>query len=214
MLLMPMAMCFVTSIIVANVIAVKPVELNGWILPAGTIVYPLTFLITDTVSELYGRRVATRIVWYGFGLSAAMALIIETSRMLPAASFWQEQAAYDLILGSVPRIVLGSMIAYLVSQHGDVVMFHYLRRATGGRHLWLRNNASTTISQAIDTLLFLSIAFGGTVPMSVLYNMMMTQYLVKLGVAILDTPIVYALVYSIRARSNAAADAEALEASL
>ena len=204
--LIALAMSFATLLLVANIIAVKPVALGGWVLPAGVIAYPFTFLITDTISELYGRRVATRVVWYGFVLSAAMAILVYIAKVLPAAVFWQNQSAYDSILGSVPRLILGSMIAYLMSQHIDVVMFHILRHFTSGRHLWLRNTASTTISQSIDTVLFISIAFSGSVPPSVLWNMMATQYVIKVGIAFADTPLVYALVASIRSRSRDSVD--------
>lgn len=199
-------MSFVTLLVVANVIAVKPLEFNGWILPAGTIAYPFTFLVTDTISELYGRRIATRVVWLGFGLSVVMVTLVFIARVLPPAGFWENQEAYETILGSVPRVVLGSMFAYLVSQNSDVLVFHHLRRVTSGRHLWLRNNASTMLSQALDTTLFISIAFVGTVPGSVLLNMMLTQYLVKIGIAIVDTPLVYALVRWIRSKPNFAAN--------
>ncbi len=200
MALIALAMSFMTLLLVANIIAVKPLALNGWILPAGVIAYPFTFLVTDTISELYGRKVATRVVWYGFGLSIAMVVLVYIAKVLPAASFWQGQDDYDTILGSVPRIVLGSLSAYIVSQHIDVIMFHLVRRITTGRHLWLRNNASTIVSQAIDTVLFISIAFAGSVPTGTLWNMMVTQYVVKVCIAALDTPVVYALVRVIRAR--------------
>ena len=208
MILTPLAMSFVTLLVVANIVAVKPVALNGWVLPAGTIAYPFTFLVTDAISELYGRRIATRVVWYGFGLSVSMVVMVYVAQVLPSADFWEGQGGFETILGSVPRIVLGSMIAYLVSQHSDVLIFHYMRRLTNGRHLWLRNNASTVVSQAIDTALFISIAFAGSVPPDVLWNMMGTQYLVKVGVAVVDTPIVYALVGWIRARPSYAVNAQ------
>ena len=208
MFLVVLAMSFVALLVIANIIAVKPIALDEWILPAGTLVYPFTFLVTDSISELYGRRVATRVVWYGFCLSAATVPLFYVSRIIPAAEFWQGEEAYDFILGSVPRIVAGSMIAYLVSQHSDVLLFHYLRRISKGRHLWLRNNASTIFSQAIDTVLFISIAFSGTVSTSILWNMIATQYVVKVGIAVIDTPVVYLLVGLIRARGIRSVDAE------
>ena len=211
MILSALAMSFVTLLVVANIVAVKPVAFGGWVLPAGTVAYPFTFLVTDTISELYGRRVATRVVWYGFGLSAAMVVLVYVAQVLPAADFWEGQRAYETILGSVPRVVLASLTAYLVSQHCDVLVFHHLRRVTDGRHLWFRNNASTMLSQAIDTTLFISIAFAGAVPASVLWNMMATQYLVKVGVAAVDTPIVYLLVGWIKARPSYAFDSQTPE---
>ena len=206
MILTALAMSFVTLLVVANIVAVKPVALNGWVLPAGTIAYPFTFILTDVISELYGRKIATRVVWYGFGLSAAMVFLVYVAQVLPSADFWEGQGAFETTLGSVPRIVLGSMTAYLVSQHSDVLIFHYMRRVTKGRHLWFRNNASTMVSQAVDTALFISIAFAGSVPPGVLWNMMGTQYLVKVGVAVVDTPIVYAVVGWIRARPSYSID--------
>ena len=197
-----LAMSFASLLVIANVITVKLIGVGDWVLPAGVIAYPFTFLVTDTVSELYGRKVATRIVWYGFGISVFMVALVYVAGVLPPADIWTDQDAYDKILGGVPRIVLASMIAVVISQHHDVVVFHLLRRATDGRHLWLRNNVSTIISQTIDTGLFVSIAFAGTVPTGTLFNIMATQYVVKVGVAVVDTPLVYALVGAVRRYSE------------
>ena len=200
--LLALAMSFMALLVVANIIAVKPIGIGSWALPASIIAYPFTFLVTDTISELYGRRVVSRVVWYGFGLSVAMVLLVYVAKVLPGADFWTSQDAYDAILGAVPRIVLGSLIAYVVSQNSDVLIFHYVRRVTDGRHLWLRNNASTTVSQAIDTVLFISIAFGGTVPLATLGTMIVTQYVLKVCIAAIDTPLVYVLVGAIRSASQ------------
>ncbi len=200
--LVALSMTFATLLVVANIVAVKPLGLGDWVLPAGIIAYPFTFLVTDTLSEVYGRKAATRVVWLGFALSVLMVLLVYAAKILPGAGFWEGQDAFDTTLGSVPRIVLGSMVAFLVSQHNDVIVFHLVRRLTGGRHLWLRNNASTVVSQAIDTVIFIAIAFGGTVPAGTLLNMMATQYVVKVGIAVVDTPFVYALVGAIRRREG------------
>ena len=202
-------MAFAALLIVANIVAVKPLALGDWVLSAGIIAYPFTFLVTDTLSEVYGRRAATRVVWMGFALSVLMAALVYVAGVLPAAGFWEGQAAFDDTLGAVPRIVLGSMIAFLVSQNTDVFLFHALGRLTGRRHLWLRNNGSTMVSQAIDTLLFVSIAFAGTVSTGTLLNMMVTQYVVKLAIAAVDTPFVYLLVGAIRRWEPAQAEGAA-----
>ena len=191
-------MAFAALLIVANIVAVKPLALGDWVLSAGIVAYPFTFLVPDTLSEVYGRRPATRVVWMGFALSVLMAALVYVTRVLPAAGFWEGQGAFDDTLGAVPRIVLGSMIAFLLSQNTDVFLFHTLGRLTGQRHLWLRNNGSTMVSQAIDTLQFVSIAFAGTVSTGTLLNMMMTQYVVKLAIAAVDTPFVYLLVGIVR----------------
>ena len=194
MMLAILASFFVSLLIVSNIIAGKLLQIGDWVLPAGILAYPLTFLISDTIAEVYGRKTTTRIIWVGFATSLLMVLIIYMASIFPAAPFWENQEAFDLILGSVPRIVLASMVAYLVSQYHDVIAFHFWKNFTNGRYLWLRNNASTMMSQAVDTVLFVTIAFAGTLDFSVIINMILTQYGVKILIAIVDTPLVYVLV--------------------
>ena len=194
MILVVLATLFSTCLLVANIVAVKLVSVGGWVVPAGIIAYPLTFLFTDVISELYGRKIASRVVWVGFGANLLMVILIFGSRLLPPAPFWEGQPAYESLLGMVPRIVLASMIAYLISQHHDVFAFHFWRQKTKARFLWLRNNASTMMSQALDTGIFIPIAFWGIVPTEILINMLLTQYIIKLVIAAGDTPFCYLLV--------------------
>tara|TARA_B100000686_G_scaffold159071_1_gene166682 strand:- start:107 stop:730 length:624 start_codon:yes stop_codon:yes gene_type:complete len=198
MMLAILASFFVSLLVVSNIIAGKLLQIGDWVLPAGILAYPLTFLISDTIAEVYGRKTTTRIIWVGFATSLLMVLIIYMASIFPAAPFWENQEAFDLILGSVPRIVLASMVAYLVSQYHDVIAFHFWKNFTNGRYLWLRNNASTMMSQAVDTVLFVTIAFAGTLDFSVITNMILTQYVVKILIAIVDTPLVYVLVSQVR----------------
>jgi uncharacterized integral membrane protein (TIGR00697 family) len=202
MVLVVLAVLFTTCLIVANIIAVKLISVFGWVVPAGIIAYPLTFLFTDVIAELYGRRTASRVVWAGFAANILMVILIFGGKLLPTAEIWSDQPAYESILGMVPRIVLASMVAYLISQHHDVFAFHFWRRKTKGRFLWLRNNASTTVSQALDTGLFITIAFWGTVPTSVVTEMIVTQYIIKLIIAACDTPFCYLLVALLRDRAK------------
>lgn len=198
MVLLGLSMAFCTLLIVANLIAVKLISIGSFVVPVAVIAYPLTFLVTDTISEIFGRKTATKIVWLGFVMNIFMVILIYLGTIIPSAAFWQGQEAYETILGSVPRIVLASMVAYLASQHHDVFAFYFWRKATKGKFLWLRNNASTMVSQGIDTVLFISIAFVGTVPNAVLLNMLFGQYLIKLIIAAVDTPFCYLLVGLIR----------------
>ena len=201
MILVVLAILFTTCLIVANIIAVKLISVFGWVVPAGIIAYPLTFLFTDVIAELYGRKIASRVVWAGFGANILMVILIFGGRLLPPAeAIWEGQPAYESILGTVPRIVLASMIAYLISQHYDVFAFHFWRQKTKGRFLWLRNNASTMVSQALDTGLFITIAFWGTVPTAVVTEMLLTQYVMKLIIAACDTPFCYLLVALLKNR--------------
>ena len=200
MILVVLSTLFATCLLVANIIAVKLVSIGAWVVPAGVIAYPLTFLFTDVITELYGRKIASRVIWLGFGVSVLMALLVYLGGLLPPAPIWEGQPAYESILGMVPRITLASLIAYLVSQHHDVFAFHFWRQKTKGRFLWLRNNASTMVSQVLDTGIFITIAFWGTVPTAVLINMLLSQYLTKLVIAAGDTPFCYLLVGLLRGR--------------
>ncbi len=194
MILVVLVTLFATCLLVANIIAVKLISVGGWVVPAGIIAYPLTFLFTDVITELYGRRIASKVVWLGFGANLLMAVLVFGGKLLPPAPFWESQPAYESILGMVPRIVLASMVAYLISQHHDVFAFHFWRQKTKARFLWLRNNASTMVSQALDTGLFITIAFWGVVPAQILANMLLSQYIIKLVIAAGDTPFCYLLV--------------------
>lgn len=151
MILMGLAMAFTTALLVANIIAGKIISIGDWSMSAGIIAYPLTFLLTDAISEVYGRKATTRVVWFGFACSLLMLLLIYIGKALPlAGDSLVNQESYDNVLGNVPRIVFASMVAYLVAQNHDVFAFHFWRRKTGGRHLWFRNNASTAVSQLMD----------------------------------------------------------------
>ncbi len=185
---------FLASLLLANILASKIVSIGGLLLPAAIILYPLTFLFTDVVSEIEGKKSARDLVMAGFFLSLLMVLILLAGKFLPPAPFWRHQEAYEAILGSTPRIVAASMIAYLISQNHDVWAFHWWKKKTAGRHLWLRNNLSTIVSQLIDSVLFITIAFGGAYPLAVIGTMIASQYALKLVIAIMDTPFCYILV--------------------
>ena len=200
MILVVLATLFTACLLVANILAVKLVSIGGWVVPAGVIAYPLTFLFTDVITELYGRRIASRVVWLGFGANILMVILVFSGKLLPPAPFWEGQPAYESILGMVPRIVLASMIAYLISQHHDVFAFHFWRKKTKARFLWLRNNASTMVSQGLDTGIFITVAFWGIVPTGILVNMLVSQYIIKLAIAAGDTPFCYLLVGLLKGR--------------
>jgi len=198
MYLIALSMIFSTLLITANITAVKIIEFGPGGIDAGIIAYPLTFLISDVISEVYGKKTATKIIWFGFIASILMTSIVYIAGQLPSASFWEDQSSYDTILGAVPRIVIASMVAYLISQHHDVFAFDFWRKYTKGKYLWLRNNASTLVSQAIDTIIFVIVAFYGVYNNSELWDMIWMTYIIKLGVAVLDTPLIYLIVWKLK----------------
>jgi len=189
---------FTASLIVANLVASKLVQIWWFTFPAGTLAYCITFLCTDLYSEFFGKRETELVILAGFAASLLMVLLVQVAIMAPIASFQSEyQEVYASVLGFTWRIVLASMVAYLVAQSHDVWAFHFWGRLTKGRHLWLRNNASTMVSQLIDTVLFTFIAFWGIMPLSSLLAMIASLYLVKWLIAACDTPFCYLGAYII-----------------
>ena len=168
--------------------------------PIGVLPYPITFLCTDLVSELFGRRRANRLVWVGLLCNAWLFLILWVGGAVPGLG--GEEAPFFAVQKAALGSVVGSMAAYLLAQLCDVHLFHWLKRLTGGRHLWLRNNGSTLVSQAVDTFVVLSIAhfYAGVLPLTEgepvwpqLLTMMAAVYVFKLVFAVLDTLPAYAL---------------------
>ncbi len=181
---------FVTAILVANTVASKLFMVGSFVMTAGIIAYPITFLITDIVNEVWGKEVAQRVVMIGFAANILMVLLYQISVILPVGGVWEGQASFQAVLGAVPRIVLASMVAYLISQHWDVWVFNLVKEKLP-YGLWLRNNVSTITSQAIDSAIFLAIAFGGTLPFDMLVGMFVSYIVVKWAIALLDTPFCY-----------------------
>ncbi|MEW6662517.1 MAG: queuosine precursor transporter [Bacillota bacterium] len=191
--LLLLACLFAGLLVIANVLAVKPVPIGSTIVvPAAVIAYALTFPITDAVTEIWGRERANALIWSGFVASLLAAALVRLALVMPWAPFWPMQEAFQAILGANLRIVAASMAAYLVSQLHDVWAFSFWRQRTGGKYLWLRNNLSTMVSQMLDTVIFITLAFYGIWPQ--LLPAILGQYLIKVVIAVIDTPLVYLLV--------------------
>jgi uncharacterized integral membrane protein (TIGR00697 family) len=190
---------FAGCLVVSAVMASKVIAVGGLVVPAGVLAYCACFWVTDVISEIWGKVRARTVVLAGFVALLAALLLIQISIRWPPASFWAHQEAYRTILGTTSRIMVASLTAYLVSQYHDVWAFHFWHRITAGRHLWLRNCASTIVSQALDTVVFITIAFAGSLPV---LPLIFGQWVVKAAVALLDTPFVYLAVGLLRHRST------------
>ncbi len=190
---------FSGTLVISAVLASKIVALGWVVFPAGVLAYALTFPVTDTISEIWGKRTANRVVAAGFITLCVVFFLIAIALRMPQAPFWKAQDAFRQILGQSLRIIVGSLVAYLVSQFHDVWAFHLWRRVTKGKWLWLRNNLSTMVSQFLDTSVFITIAFWGLAPVG---KMILGQYLAKVVIAIADTPLVYGAVWAVRRTSR------------
>ncbi len=196
---------FVTSLVVSNILSSKIVAIGSLTVPAAVVGYPLTFLMTDVIGEIWGRKEANATVWLGFFCQMVSLALIALAMALPVAPFADNQAAFASVLGSSFRVAAASMIAYLISQSWDVWVFHRIRDAyirkhgsvKGGRWIW--NNASTMTSQILDTAVFILIAFLGVVPD--IFGMILSQYAVKLIYALVDTIPFYLMTGGRRERS-------------
>lgn len=189
---------FVTCMSFVNVVSAKLFELGELTISAGIIAYWLTFPVTDVVGEVYGRRKALQFVGLGFLANVLMVLLTQVAVALPPSSMYAHQQELATVLGAVPLIVFASLTAYLLAQVNDVLVFDWVKRLTGGRMLWLRNNLSTMSSQLVDSLVFNGIAFylfaDERMSLSAFAAMTFGYWLFKVVVAIVDTPLVYLLV--------------------
>lgn len=182
---------FLSSLIIANIVSAKIVSFWGLVIPAAVVAYPLTFLMTDVIGEIWGKEQANKTVKLGFICQLISLALIGLAILLPVAPFADNQAEFQSIMGQSFRVVGASLVAYLIAQFNDVLIFHKLKDKTNGKHKWLRNNVSTMTSQLLDTAIFITIAFIGTVPN--IWVMIASQYLIKCIYALLDTPIFYLL---------------------
>lgn len=204
---------FVGLLIVSNVISIKLFDLGGLaILPAAAIVYVFTYPLTDVIGEVYGKDAARKTVNAGFITQIFAAIFIYCAILLPPADFFNLQGEFQAILSGSFRIILASLAAYYISQTLDVLIFHKLKQKHGNKKLWLRNNSSTALSQLIDTTIFITIAFYGTMPLTALLGLVAAQYLFKLTVAIVDTPLVYLLVAWCRKKEKHSTSTEQVHA--
>lgn len=179
------------SVMMANVQVIKLVDLFGIGATLGNIVYATGFLVTDILSENHGKKEATQAVWIGFFSLLAMTLIMTLAlKFTPSADDFA-QPALETIFTVMPRLAFASMVAYLLSQGHDVWAFHFWKKRTQGKWLWLRNNASTMVSQLLDSVVFTTLAFYGTVPTNVFWQLVISTYVLKFVVAAFDTPFVY-----------------------
>lgn len=189
--LMILAILFASGLLLSNIMAVKVFSIGGLEGPTGLLIYPITFVIMDTVVEVWGKSTARKLIVGGLVANLMAAIVLTLSTHIPTAPFLDLHEAYSTILGGVPRIAVASMVAYYVSQSLDVALFSKLKNKFKGKHLWIRNNVSTMTSQLVDAVLFIVIAFSFTMPIQAILTMIAVQYGMKLILAAMDTPFVY-----------------------
>jgi queuosine precursor transporter len=189
---------FVAILLISNVASSKILLLGPFTFDGGTILFPLSYIFGDVLTEVYGYRYSRRVIWSGFGAAALMAGIFALVGVLPPAPGWENQAAYQAILGTTPRIVLGSLVAYWAGEFSNSWVLAKMKILTRGRWLWTRTIGSTLVGEGVDTLLFVTIAFLGTLPSNLLLAVILSNYVFKCGVEALATPITYRVINGLK----------------
>ncbi|HSH78663.1 MAG TPA: queuosine precursor transporter [Herpetosiphonaceae bacterium] len=185
---------FITCLLIANIIAVKLVTIFGLTVPAGIIIFPLSYICGDVLTEVYGLRRARQVIWLGFACNLLAVAAIWAGLVLPGAAFWDAQVAYERILGFTPRLLLASFCAYLLGELANATILAKMKVLTEGRMLWARTIASTFVGQGLDSLVFVTIAFWGIIPPAGFVASIVTQWLFKVAYEALATPITYEVV--------------------
>lgn len=202
-----LAALFISALITCNLIANKFVTIDlgfkKFVVSAGVLPYPVTFLITDIMSEFFGMRRTRRVVFVGFAASLFTLGILMAGKVYNAIPESRvSDDLYNTMFSNTPRLIFASMLAYLVAQYVDVLLYHFWKRVTKGKMLWLRNNGSTIFSQLVDTILVVGVIFAGDLSWSTMLGFISDGWLFKAIIAILDTPVIYAVVYIIKKRHN------------
>lgn len=191
--LLPIAGMFVATLLVANTTASKLFVIFGFTFPAGIIVFPISYIFGDVLTEVYGYARTRRVIWTGFAAITFAAVIYWITIEIPPAPFWKDQEAYSLVLGQVPRIILASILGYLVGEFVNSFVLAKMKILTEGRHLWSRLIGSTVVGQVVDTLIFVTVGFGGTVPLPVIVNIIVSIYLFKVLYEVIISPVTYVI---------------------
>lgn len=202
---------FVTVLVISNIIAVKLVSIWGLVLPAAVILFPISYIFGDILTEVYGYANARKVIWTGFLCNLLAVLAIWVAGILPAVPFWSAgtftsaetaQQAYEAILGFTPRLLIASFIAYLAGEFLNSFILAKLKLRTRGKFLWLRTIASTLVGQGVDSAIFLAIAFWGILPPSALWTAILSQWMFKVVYETLATPLTYLVVNFLKKKEN------------
>jgi uncharacterized integral membrane protein (TIGR00697 family) len=182
---------FVTCLVTANIISVKLINVFGLVLPAGILIFPVSYISGDILTEVYGYAQARKVIWLGFFCNFIVVIAVWLGRIIPPASFWDAQLAYERILGFTPRLLAASFLAYLIGEFFNAFVMAKMKVITNGRWLWMRTICSTLVGQGLDSMVFITLAFAGTIPSKALVLAVITQWLIKSAYEAAATPLTY-----------------------
>jgi uncharacterized integral membrane protein (TIGR00697 family) len=189
---------FVAVVLISNVASSKMLVLGPFTFDGGTILFPISYIFGDILTEVYGYRRSRQVIWTGFGCALLMAAVLAIVGYLPPAAGWENQDAYIKILGTTPRIVAGSLIAFFAGEFSNSFILAKMKLFTRGRWLFTRTIGSTLVGEGVDTILFVMVAFAGTLPSSLLTAVVISNYIFKVSFEVVVTPLTYAIVGSLK----------------
>ncbi len=196
------AALFAVILIVSNVASAKLVSFWGLTLDAGTVLFPLSYIFGDVLTEVYGYAASRRVIWLGFGSTVLASAVFLLVGVLPPSPEWGGQDAYMAILGLTPRIVAASLLAYLVGEFANSYVLARMKVAMEGKMLWARTIGSTLVGELLDSVIFVLAAFWGVFDTGVIVPLIVSNYVFKVAVEVLFTPLTYAIVRSLKARDH------------
>jgi uncharacterized integral membrane protein (TIGR00697 family) len=196
------AALFVAVLLISNVASSKIVKIWLFEFDGGTLLFPLSYIFGDILTEIYGFKRSRKVIWLGFFSAGLMSAIFAIVAFLKPAPGWENQQAFVAILGQTPRIVIASLIAYFSGEYSNSVILAIMKVKTKGKHLWTRTIGSTIVGEFVDTILFVSIAFSFTMPWYTLKNVIISNYIFKVGIEVLFTPITYLIVNKLKKIEN------------
>ena len=197
-----LAALFITCLITANIMIVKQIAVGDIIIPAAIIIFPLSYICGDVLTEVYGYKKARLVIWMGFICNLIAVIAFWIGEILPPAPVFEAQAAYERILGSTPRFLIASFVAYFAGEFANSFILAKMKVATNGKWLWTRTISSTLVGQGLDTVIVLTIAFAGVLPFPILGIMMVSHWLFKSAYEVIVTPLTYVVVNYLKRKEN------------
>ena len=193
---------FVSVLLISNVASAKIVDFGWFTFDGGTLLFPLSYIFGDILTEVYGYKKSRNVIWLGFFMALLMSIVFIIVGKLPSAPDWANQSAYDLILGLTPRIVFASLVAYSFGEFSNSFILAKMKILTKGKMLWTRTIGSTIVGEFVDSTIFILIAFIGILPNSLLLTLIISNYVFKTSIEVIFTPITYKVINFLKKKEN------------
>ena len=193
---------FVGVLLLSNILSSKMISIWGFSFDGGTLLFPLSYIFGDVLTEVYGYKASRRVIWTGFVMLLIMSVNIYIISSLPSHEEWTMQKDFDNILFQMPRLAIASLIAYFVGEYTNSVVLSKMKVLTKGKHLWMRTIGSTLVGEGLDSAIFVLIAFTGLYSIGVLFNIMLSNYLFKTLIEVVFTPITYKIISFVKQKEN------------